>query len=706
MNNAIHTHLPPLGLGCLLLASLPVHAEPTSTTLGSVEVVAATRSAGTVDDSPRAISVVSHATLEERPGMAGIQSALAEVPGIQFARSGGLGGQLVMRGFNSNNSRSIITVDGDRYRGRSTLEFNMFDPNGIERIEVLRGPASALYGADAMNGVVNIVTRRAKVDPDQPFTLSPRLRALEWNSGNSLIGGRVELSGGGQGFDVMIGAHHRSAQDYHTPLGEAKNSDYKMQGLDFAIGFRPGADSRWELSGRYERVETGRAGGLGAAPGAPLQEVSERPILERYLRLGYQGRNFGIWADKVDASLYTRDFETDILQYNRTNAAVTAYTHTRVYTPTVWGGHLIAMKGLGEHLLSYGADFFSEDFAGRVVRTTRTQTATGALMSDTGWAQADRRSVQTNLGVFITDEWQASDRLSLSGALRGDVVKVRIGGAIPGETASQQAAFGANPGNTRTAFTGNVGAVYKLDPVWSVAANLSRGFRAPSGTELTITSVAGTLTTLPSPDLEPEYNKTVELGLRWASDTQRGSLTAYRSVYTDLITTAVVNANLRQRMNVAEATITGIELEGQAALARNWRLGYSLTALRGEDDSTGRPLPTIAPLSARLSLRYQPSDWHVEGIWRGYKGKTRIDATQERTGAGYGMVDVYAGLPLQHVAGDSWKGWKLVAGVENLFNQVGRNPTVAENLSYAWGTIGNPLVEPGRAVVVKLTSDF
>jgi hemoglobin/transferrin/lactoferrin receptor protein len=669
-----------------------------------VETVAAIRSSGVAEDSPRSVSVVEAKTLAERPGMNGIQAALEEVPGIQFARSGGLGGQIVMRGFNSNHARSIVTVDGDRYRGRTTLEFNMFDPNAIERIEVIRGPASALYGADAMNGVINIVTRRARVERDAPFSLAPRLRALEYASVNDLWGTRLELVGGGAGFDVMIGAHYRGARDFDTPEGRARNSDFESRGLDFNIGYSPSAESRWALSGRYQNVTTGRAGGLGAAPGAPIQEVSEDPIVEKYLRLAYQGKNFAALADTLDASLYVREFETDIYQKNRSNPAVTVAPHLKVYTPTVWGGHLVAMKGVGEHLLSYGGDFFREDFYGRKRQITRTDAVSGALIGQTDWEHIDRHSWQTNIGVFVSDEWQTSERWTLSGALRYDRVHVRIGHAVDGETPAITEEFERHRENTDSAFTGNLGAVYKLTPVWSLAANLSRGFRAPSGNERTITSTAGTITTLPSPDLKAEYNDTLELGLRWNAGAARGSLTAYESRYTDLITTRVLTPVLRQRLNVGDAVIRGLELEGSNDFARRWRLAYMLTATRGTDESSHRPLPGIAPLAARLALRYQQDGWYVEGVTRGYKGKTRVDTTQERKGSSYAMVDLHAGVSLDRFIGA--RGWKLVAGVENLFDRLGRNPAVAEDIAYPHGGIANPLAEPGRNFVLKLTSDI
>lgn len=666
----------------------------------------ALRSGASLEDSSRSVSIITAEQIAERPGPGGIQSLLAELPGIEFARSGGLGGQLVMRGFNSNDGRSILAIDGDRYRGRTTLEFNMLDPNSIERIEVIRGPASALYGSDAMNGVVNIVTRRSMVDVDQPFELQPRIRALEWGSGSEMFGGRAELVGGGNGFDVMIGAHQREARDYDSPIGTVDNSSYRMRGLDFNIGYSPTPLSRWELSGRYENVTSNRGGGLGAAPGAELLQVSERPIIERYLRLAYSGQEMGAFADSLDTSLYVRDFETDIYQVNNKTAGVTAKTHLKVYTPTEIGGHLTALKALGDHQLSYGGDFYLEDFDGRLSRNTRYDKGTGAQLSDSGWKRMERDTSQTSLGLFATDTWTINDRWVLGGAVRSDWIESKIGSALLTETPAQSAAFEDSRIKRYHAYTGSLGAVYKLTPNWHLFGNFSRSFRAPSGQAMVSTSVSGTITTLPNADLEDETSLTTELGVRWYGLDSQMSLTAYQSDYDNLIALVVLDKDLRQQQNISKAQMRGLELEGKVGLDHHWSMNYAATYTRGTDKSSGQPLPNIAPLTGRLSLRFQEDDWYGEAAVRAYKGKTRIDKTQERVSASYAMVDVYAGMNLGRVLGSGWEDWLVTAGVENLFNKVGRNPVVAQDINYSDNLVGNSLVEPGRSAVIKLTVNY
>lgn len=716
----------PRRLTCCTLSALAVLAGAPLTTLadpgtptGEVVLdevaISTTRSTTQEEDSPRALGTVDRETLTTRTTTGGVQALLAEMPGIDYARSGGLGGQIVLRGFNSNSARSMLAIDGDRFRGRSTLEFNLIDPNAVERIEVIRGPASALWGADAMNGVVNVITRRARVDRDAPFKLDARVRAVEYNSVNDGWATRGELVGGGQGFDVLVGATLRRADDYDTPAGRAENSRFHSGGLDFRLGFSPSALTRWELAGRFQETTTGRAGGLGAAPGAPWLLVSEAPIREQYLKLGVETREAGAFADVLEASLYVRKLDTDIYQRNATAAngslaAVTVNQHIEVHTPTVFGGRINATRGLGNHLLAYGGDFYMENFNSRRVQVTRTNTATGAVLGSTDWSLMERGSQQTNLGFFVSDDWALHPAFSLSGALRWDVLRTVIDAqAIPGEAATVTQAID-RVGRTRqdTPLTGSLGGVWKFTPTLSAVAQVSQGYRAPSGNERTLTSASGTIVTVPSPDLKPEQSTTYETGLRVNAEGVKLQATAYQSRYRDLIVLTVVDALTRQRQNVARAEITGLELSGTWQLNKALRLGFTATATRGTNESTGTPLEAISPLSGRVSLRHgeDGGPWFVEAALRGAQGRDRVDPATERPRAGFAALDLYGSVDLGQTLGAQWKNWRLTLGLENAFDRRIVNQVAAEDLRYSQGLIGNPLLEPGRAFVAKLVQAY
>jgi hemoglobin/transferrin/lactoferrin receptor protein len=254
----------------------PATEEKSETKVAEEITVTATRFERPIDLTPQSVTVLDSAEIDSRP-MWSVQSVLDDAPGISFARSGALDGQLVVRGLSSNDSRLVLFIDGDRFRGRPSLEYSFLDPNEVERIEIIRGSAAALYGSDAMNGVVNVVTRRAEGDPSQSFSLRPRLYALGYSSANSLRAARLELQGAGNGFDMLIGANYRTAENYESALGEVPNSDFTTRSLNARIGYSPSATRRFEIIAKNASVEAGRPG----SPGAPLVTTRQVPLVCR-----------------------------------------------------------------------------------------------------------------------------------------------------------------------------------------------------------------------------------------------------------------------------------------------------------------------------------------------------------------------------------------------------------------------------------------
>ena len=707
---------------------LPVMAqEETATPVpGPVAVleavrVTATRSTMDVEDSPRAISIIEKEQIESHPGISGIQPLLAEIPGISYSRTGGLGGTVIMRGFDSSTRRTALAIDGDRFRGRTALEYNLIDPNSIERIEIIRGPAAVLWGSDAMNGVVNIVTRRSETSLYEPFAMSAHVRALDYNSGSNMYGGRAELVGGGAGFDVLIGAFARDADDYYTPRGRAYNSDFRSRGADFRLGFSPSPDTRFELAGRYQQITTGRAGGT-AAPGAPYMIAREDPTQEQYLRFSGETRNAGKMADLLEGSLYIRRFRTDVYQRNATTPAGglnpnAPNVHIRVYEPTIYGSRINATKGIGTHLLSYGMDFSHEDFGPRYSTSWQASGFSTKPPASAVYTQMERGSRQTNFGLYVSDEWKVSPALVLSGALRGDYFLTTVADESkkpPNENPDVTAAYARQRRITDTPVTGSIGTVLKLSPAWSATAQISRSFRAPSGNELTTTTAVGVMPTLVSPDLKPEHSTTWEAGLRYHAEKLHVNTTAYLSNYRDLILlvdTGIpfgnTSTNWYQRRNIGRARIAGLEVDGQWQFARSWAARFAATWTSAKDKTGNVPLEGVPDIFGRLALRYTAGagHWYVDAVMRAATRRDRINPATERERAGYAMFDLYAGVDFGKMAGPGARGWKLVAGLENVLNRAVHSQVAGEDVRYG-RMVGNPLMEPGRTFVAKLLHDF
>lgn len=670
-----------------------------ATELPLVEVTI-TRSERQIDLITQPTSVITSSDINSRPAT-NVQSLLADVPGITFSRAGGLGGQINMRGSNSNDPRLVLFIDGERFRGRNTLEYNLIDPNHIERIEVLRGPGSALYGADAMVGVVNIITRRARRSGGD-FALTPRLRALEYESASDLRGIRAELEGSGRSGDFLLSAGRRDAGDYESGAGLVRNSDFTQQSLDFSGGLNLATNQRLELVARYANIESGRAGGIAGAPGDPLIRARENPIRERYIKIGYAASK--LWGiDKIDASLYVRTLETNLNTEDRTVANRLAIRDVFVDAPVVYGGKLVLTKAVGNVAATGGADFFHENREGSDAQSITFNTLTGAVTARSPRARTGPNAQQTNVGTFLRLDWDPTPRFTGSAGLRYDQVKTELGsGPIPALFAPSF----VNASNTESATTGSLGVVWRAWEKVHLAANAGTGFRVPATFEAFGFS-PGARPLIPNPQLKPETAVTVDIGARLRTANAQASLTVFHTEFEDLIVRKTVtfegNPLASQRQNIGRAEVQGIEVDGRWDFMPRWALLGGLTLLRGTDTLSNRPLPYIAPLSAHAALRHQlTSQLSVEGRWRGFGKKTRIDPAEERPLAGSAVLDLFVHGSLKSWGGP-FSGFTIAAGVANVFDKAFASPTTVEAVNFPRG-VANPVLEPGRSFLVTLRS--
>jgi hemoglobin/transferrin/lactoferrin receptor protein len=674
--------------------------------MGEVTVVGS-RSERLVDLTSKSVSVITREQIKARPGV-NIQTLLDDVPGISYSRAGGLGGQMVVRGLNSNDPRMVMYVDGDRFRGRNTLEYNLVDPNQIERIEIIRGPASALYGSDAMNGVINIITRRAKGDVNGKFHLSPLVSSVSYNSVNNQPAGRVELAGVGNGVAMLLGFNGRRAGDYESPLGEVGNSDFSSLGGDLRLGYTLMPGKRLELIGKIAEVETGRAGGIGGAPGLPKIRHRENPMRERYLKLGYGDSDPILGLDSLDTSFYVRELYTAQNTENRT-AANGNVTLSNIYVdgPVIWGGKLIGTKAWGNNLLTAGADFFHENRKGNE-NDAVTYNASGAVTSTTVRAQRNRDAEQTNVGIFAHNDWDPSSRWTVSTAGRLDYIRTTVDGSPAlEENAALQQALANNLESIDKAATGSIGVIFKPVQQLHLVANAGTAFRAPATFEKFGSFTQAAVNNIANPDLQPETSVTYEAGARLRLPDFHADLTGFYSDYSDLIQIATINATTKQRQNVGSAVIKGIELEGAYDLSKQWSLKFNAATTHGTNTLTNVPLVNVPPLNGMAALRYTSpgQGYYLEGADRWSIRKDRIDPAQERETAGYyNVFSLYAGLDL-----GKWdkrlNKWRLTAGIDNILDTTYRNAATFENMNFARG-LANPLVEPGRSFLVGLTTEY
>ncbi|MHB1059119.1 MAG: TonB-dependent vitamin B12 receptor [Rhodanobacter sp.] len=168
-------------------------------------IVTATRTAITADEALSSVTVITRADIERLQPLS-VQDLLTGLPGVSFANSGGIGQQtsLFMRG--TNSSHTLVLIDGVRIGsvGNGLAAFEQLPVEQIDRIEVVRGPRSSLYGADAIGGVIQVFTRHGSRDGG----LLPSFSAT--TGSNNLLRGQAGLSGGSDHawYNLGVGAQH------------------------------------------------------------------------------------------------------------------------------------------------------------------------------------------------------------------------------------------------------------------------------------------------------------------------------------------------------------------------------------------------------------------------------------------------------------------------------------------------------------------
>ena len=243
-----------------ILAVLPIHVSAQTAIPDSI--VTATRVPTPAERIPAAITVITRQDIEER-GYQSLSEALVSVPGMRLAPTGGLGQQTsgFLRG--ANSSQTLVLLDGvpinDASGPSNAFDFGQDLLGAVDRIEVIRGPASSLYGSSAMGGVVNIITRRAAADREfAPFgdIAGGTQRTVRGGLGASGTVGAVDYLVGGQSISTQ--GFNSIARRLQTSTGE--RDGFRGQAATARLGWTPAEGTRVEGLLRWRQNRFGLDG--------------------------------------------------------------------------------------------------------------------------------------------------------------------------------------------------------------------------------------------------------------------------------------------------------------------------------------------------------------------------------------------------------------------------------------------------------------
>ncbi|WP_328805291.1 TonB-dependent receptor domain-containing protein [Spirabiliibacterium falconis] len=546
--------------------------------------------------------------------MSNIADAVQFVPGVAIGGSNVNREDIAIRGLPGDYT--LLMTDGRRQNTRESrpngnggFEFGFLPPVGaIERIEVIRGPMSSLYGSDAMGGVVNVITKPVTDQWTGALSLGGIARQGqdgEEGQGSFFVSG--PLIANTLGIQVYGGGNLR--QEDHVEGGANKN---KNGNLTSKLVFTPNENHKFEFeAGRARQEKT-------ATPGESLALTTNRggSITNNVQNITKATRNhwalshFGTWGETLrsELSLYQEKAKREVW-----NARLNDYDSRRPQiTNTVFDAKF--MLPLSSHFFVFGGQYqhakLNDDSVERVV--TRTNPKTGKPVSRAVFVGTEEKVTQKAL--FLEDEINLTQDLLLTLGVRMDSHKK----------------YGTH-WNPRAYL------VYHINPEWTVKGGVAKAFRAPTIREISqgyVTSTqSGAGVIYGNPDLKPETSWNQEIGFAYNhANGWQVSATLFNTEFKNKLISyqrfnaqgkpvkdALTGANLYEFGNVGRANVRGLELATHIPLAEKWSADVNYTyqhSKRKEDklqgskfDYNGFPLTNTPKhqLNAKVDWQVTPA---------------------------------------------------------------------------------------------------
>lgn len=475
--------------------------------MGETVVITAARTQQKLLDTDASISVVSSKDIQTSSND-NVPDLLQHESGVNLSSDGTPGVKHVaIRG--ESPSRTLILVDGQRVDDQKTKSGApmLINPYFVDRIEVLKGPSSVLYGSDAIGGIVNVITKKPS---QKPVELEA---GLAFNSAYNGFTEYANLTGTVEKFKYALGAFNTNNGDMY--MADRKRLDHSAYS---AHGFN--GDLSYDLT---DKVEVGYSGEYFDADA----ETTTSTDVVKYQNFRgdiptWERQKHKIYVKAHDISEYLAAAETSVYfqkNYKEYNSVPYAGINVGVDNDQkTYGGNIQLEWSLGDRFyLVSGYDGRRDNLDSTGYFKMNLGPVAGDIdMSDKDYSQ-DSHSLYALLSTYLTDE------LTLNTGIRYNYVKTnsgtsRINGSmtIPGMPMPYPLNYNiTNKDTSQSKAVGSVGLVFKPFDKTAFRANWSQGYRVPNVQELFLTTFSGGEMQMGNPDLKPEESNNYELGARY-----------------------------------------------------------------------------------------------------------------------------------------------------------------------------------------------
>ena len=564
---------------------------------GSIDeiVVSVSRRATASSDLSAVHTVVDQSRVESSQIAIG---ALADAPGVYLQQTTPGQGAVILRGL--RGSSILHLVDGMRlnnaiFRDAPTQYAALVPVSAIERVEVIRGTPTSLYGSDAVGGAVQFVTRLPTSTGAEPALNGHLVAGV--NSAERLRSLRATVDAGNQAWAGSVSLEHLSTGNRQVGDGDTvSNSDYSASAARAVLVYTPDDQRQTLLDVHYANQPlTPRdelPAGFGQVEPASAEfffEPDRRIFVHAAHRqddaaLGLDWNASIIWQ-RVDDDRRTRDFGSDQRRRERNRS------------------------DLGGIMVTAGRSFDTGDWliGGEYYHDTISSART-----DTNIVDGTRSVVTPRFPDGATLDqaavfWHTSVRPSEQHALQGGIRLSRVVTDLPPTALSPSAKV------STTDWSGDIGWQWDIDSRWQAIANLGAGFRAPNIFDLgTLGARPGNRFNVPNTSLTSERVVHGDVGLRFSQPDWQMEAVIFSLDYRDRIASrntgesTVDGRDIVQSANAATSDLRGAELSMTGYLGERTRIDANVLYTRGTQsiDSITEPADRIPPLSVRLAASH------------------------------------------------------------------------------------------------------
>ena len=580
---------------CAILVA-PSFVAANDATIDEV-LVTATRRPASSEDISAALTIVDREQAERQKL---ISDALAGNVGVFLQQTTPGQGAAIIRGL--KGSSVLHLVDGMRlnnaiFRSAPTQYFSLVPVSAVERVEIVRGTPTSLYGNDAVGGVVQLVTRVPQFDSEETSTSGEAYLSFDTAELEKTVRATVDV--GNRSLATSFSAEYMKTGDRKTGSGDRIGpSGYDSKAARFVVVGTPDEKRSWLFDVQYlEQPETPRVDELVAGFGQTEPSSSEyffAPNRRAFVHGEYA-------LEDGPAGL---DWDVDIawqrIDDDRRSIDLGATDQRREENRSdLYGFTLSGSRATDNGSWIIGTEYYHDEVSSsrsEVDLLTGTEQPRQSRFPD--GSKVRQAALYGNVQQFV------ADRHNLAAGIRVSYDDVSLAATAVSEEADIDG-FDVS---------GDLGYVFEANEQWQLVANLGLGYRAPNVFDLgTLGNRPGNRFNIPNTSLDSERVTQLDIGVRHRGDRASFDMMLYALQYDDRITsvgtgdTTLDGRDIVQAVNAAESTIRGVEAGADFIVNDNIAVRGVLNYTWGEQEVRGgddEPAGRIPPLNGRVTVTY------------------------------------------------------------------------------------------------------